>query len=223
MRLDQGVLDKLDGWRGRQYDMPSRAEAMRRLLEAGLSASAPKKRMRFSDGEKLILWMLGDLYKALKIKGEIDSSFVTSALAGGHHWALEWQYGSIFPDHEDDAQTVSEVVDILDMWSFIETAYGKLSNADKEHLKAEAEPFGDAVEFVGFDGNNESDHLSVARFLIEEMDRFATFKGRGLNSHSHSLARHRRMLAVFGPMRRNLIGAGLVRSQLIEILKAGAR
>lgn len=219
MRLDQGVLDKVDAWRGRQDDLPSRAEAMRRLMETGLGASDPG-RLRFSDGDKLILWMLSDLHKALKVKGEIDADFVTSALVGGHYWALRWQYGGIFPEHEDDDRSVNEVVDILDMWSFMESAYAKLSDADKDRLKVEAEPFGNCVVFSGFDGNNEVEHLSIAKFLIEKMDRFSSFKGRGLNSHSHSLTKYRRMLAVFGPMRRNLIGVELNVSQLTEILKA---
>jgi len=31
MRLDQGTLDQMDKWRSSQSDLPSRAEAVRRL------------------------------------------------------------------------------------------------------------------------------------------------------------------------------------------------
>ena len=51
MRLDPGTLEKVDGWRSRQGDLPSRAEAVRRLMETGLTAEE-RKPLKFSDGEK---------------------------------------------------------------------------------------------------------------------------------------------------------------------------
>lgn len=37
MRLDQRDLDRLDAWRAKQPDLPSRAEAVRRLVDVGLA------------------------------------------------------------------------------------------------------------------------------------------------------------------------------------------
>ena len=37
LRLDPGILEDVDAWRGRQADVPSRAEAVRRLIDAGLA------------------------------------------------------------------------------------------------------------------------------------------------------------------------------------------
>jgi uncharacterized protein len=48
------------------------------------------------------------------------------------------------------------------------------------------------VLFPGFDGNNE--HVSVAKFYIDQMERFVHFKGRNLNAHMMTLGRHRQML-----------------------------
>ena len=36
MRLDVEMLDQIDEWRRKQGDIPSRAEAIRRLVELGL-------------------------------------------------------------------------------------------------------------------------------------------------------------------------------------------
>jgi len=39
-------------------------------------------------------------------------------------------------------------------------------------IRIEAELFGEHVVFTGFDGNNEGEYMSIARFLINELDRF---------------------------------------------------
>ena len=42
MRLDGDILTRIDQWRSQQSDLPARAEAMRRLVETGLSRSSPE-------------------------------------------------------------------------------------------------------------------------------------------------------------------------------------
>lgn len=223
MRLDQDMIDQIDRWRSDQNDVPSRAEAARRLIEAGLEQQA-EKRVHVSDGEKLILTMMHDLYRRLDIKdGEIDPSFVLSAISGGHNWALDWTYQGLFHRHEDSRQEVREVVDILDMWSFLEGGYAKLGDADKARIASEAGTWGKHVSFLGFDGNNESTHRSIALFLVRDMDRFSDFKGRELNSHMPLLDAYRSMLRVFLPMRATLTGGGLSVAQIIAVLKARER
>jgi uncharacterized protein YfbU (UPF0304 family) len=220
MRVDEEILDRVDQWRNKQSEQLSRAEAMRRLLELGLGRSSARV-VKFSDGEKLLAMMLGDIYRHLKIGGgEIDPNFVSDVIVGGHYWAPTWDMSGLFHSHEDDPRDVSFVVDVLDMWDFIESGYEKLEKKDKDRIEKEAEPFGKYVEFTGFDGNNEATHIGIARFLIEKMNRFTAFKGRELNSHMPTLATYRRMLSVFEPMRNGLIGHGLNATQIIAILKA---
>jgi hypothetical protein len=43
MRFPEGFLRKLDEWRGKQDDLPSRAEAIRRLVEYALSVPAAQR------------------------------------------------------------------------------------------------------------------------------------------------------------------------------------
>lgn len=219
MRLGPSVLEGLDSWRAKQDDLPSRAEAVRRLVEAGLGNSA-RKQLTLGDGEKLIVMMLCQLFKHLEIKSEIDPEFVEQVIYGGHYWGLSWEYSGLFHSHEDAPSVVSDVVDILDMWSFLERGFRALSKKDKDRVAAEAEPFGDHVVFAGFDGNNEGEHIGVARFLINKLDRFTEFKGRDLNAHTHTLDAHRRMLSVFEPIRINLTGRDLNAAEIIQILQA---
>ena len=74
----------VDKWRGKQEDVPSRAEAIRRLIRLGINRDArgdSRETISFSDGEKFLLIMLRDLYEHLKItNGEIDPNFVAETL-----------------------------------------------------------------------------------------------------------------------------------------------
>ncbi len=222
MRLNSRTLEKVDAWRARQTDLPSRAEAIRRLMESGLSEMESKS-LKFSDGEKLITLMLCELYKRHKIDGKIDPLFVEEALLGGHYWGLEWQFPGIFHGDEDNKATVDEVVGILDMWSFLEESYARLSKKDKDSVQKKAGHFGRQVVFPGFDGNKETEHLHIAKFLINKLDRFTQFKGRELNSHVPLIHVYRRMVQAFESMRPalNLGGRNWLNSGIItEILNA---
>jgi uncharacterized protein YfbU (UPF0304 family) len=221
MRLDEETLGRIDKWRAKENDVPSRAEAIRRLIEGGLErAQDGNQNVRFTDGEKLIAMMMRDVYKHLKIRGEVDPEFVGDVMFGGHYWAPRWNMHGVFHEYEDDPRDVRFVVDVLDMWTFIEHAYGKLSAKEKRVVEKEAEPFGKNPRFIGFDGNNESAHLGISQFLIHKMNRFSKFKDRELNSHSPVIDAYRRMLNVFEPMRKRLDGIELSVDQLAAILKA---
>src|SRR5438046_5400629 len=91
MRLDEELLAQVDRWRAKRGDVPSRSEAMRRLVEIGLGSEVTSASVKFSDGEKLILLMLGDLYKHLKVDGESDPEFIAKVILGGHFWAPKWE------------------------------------------------------------------------------------------------------------------------------------
>ncbi len=222
MRLSTSVLTDVDAWRTRRGDLPSRAEAIRRLIDAGLAATSPsEKEVRLTDGEKLILLTQRDLFRQLKLKDqEVDLDFIAEAILGGHSWGLKWQFSGVFHDHEDREEIVSEVCDILDMWSDLESGYEKLSKKDKSRVAAECAPLGNDVRFRGFDGNNEGGHIRIARFLMEQLDRFTEFKDRELNAQMPTIAAHRRMLVVFKPLRGKLTGRELGATEIIKIINA---
>ena len=217
MRLDQGILEEIDEWRGNQSGLLTRSEAIRQLVQAALSAEKDKP-IQLTDGEKLILFMLSDLSKHQKVKGGIDPEFVEDVIGGGHYWGLGWKYTGVFHDHVDRKADVSEVVNVLEMWSFLERSHAGLSAENKSKVEAAVHPFGKSVRFPGFDGNNETDLIGIARFLIEKLERFADFEDRDLNSHMPVIESYRRMLAIFEPLRVKLTGRNLNADEIISVL-----
>lgn len=177
--------------------------------------------MKFSDGEKLILIMLSEIYEETGTKGEIDPKLVKSAIITSNEWGLKWKYPGI-PFEAETPPVVSTVSNYLDMWWLIEEGYAKVTEKEKIRIAVEAEPFGTDVIFRGFDGNNETEYMNVAHFLINELDRFSTFKDRDLNSHAPAVEVLERMYSVFVPMKKAISGRGLSADQIIELLKAKA-
>lgn len=222
MRIDSELLDRLDNWRGQEDDTPSRAEAVRRLLESGMAYDNKGKSPKLSDGEKLIALMVADLIKGLGVKSETRPDFIQNVIYGGHYWALNWEMSGVFHGHADQRNRVRFVVDVLDMWTFLEVGFEALSDSDKERLAIECEPFGKVVRFPGFDGNEESEHFSIAHFLINDLGRFSRFRedSRSLNSHSSTLEKYGKMFRVFEPIRAKLIGRHMNVEEMVEVINA---
>lgn len=175
--------------------------------------------MKLSDGEKLILMMLSKMSEKHNPDADTDLKFIEEAIISNNTWGIPWKYSGIPFEDNKTPEDVKEVVNILEMWHFIEASYAALSDDDKSRLEKEAEPFGKNPKFRGFDGNNEP-QIGIAQFLIEQLDRFGSFKDRDLNSHMPSIDTYRRMYSAFKPMRQELAGELLTANQLIEILKA---
>ncbi|UCQ12812.1 YfbU family protein [Edwardsiella tarda] len=174
--------------------------------------------MQIKDSEKLILLMLCDLYDKNGVEGDMDHNFIREAIFEQQTWAIPWKFSGIPFEEQDTPPEVKHVLDILHMWSAIEYSYAKLSEEDKAMLQHDAAPFGDNPRFSGFDGNNESELLLTAEFIINKLDRFQEFKGRHLNSHSQKVDCYDRMLKVFNKAFENYIGQVLSREQLTTIL-----
>jgi len=215
MRLDSTMMNRIDQWSA-ENGGTSRAEAARLLILHGLDRSS-RYGVQLSDGEKLIVAMLADLEKPRDHR-EIDSAQVMEAIYGGHYWSLKWELTGLFHDHIDDPGAVSLVVDTLDMWCFIEEAVENFSPAERKRIEKEAGPLGKDPRFQGFDGNYEGTYLGIAHHLVEKMDRFQRFKGRGLNSHCPMISRYARMARLFQPIRANLGMRQLIRLTADEVI-----
>lgn len=145
--------------------------------------------MKFSDGEKLIAYMLADLMKSLKVDSEIDLDLVQDAVAGDDLWALKWKYSSIFHSDGPSDEIVEETAQIMSMCRVLENSIAALSPEELAQIDEN-----DRTVFEGFDGNHEP-HFGVATTLITKLDRFSEWKDRYLNSHSYTLDRYREMKA----------------------------
>jgi len=227
MRLDPDTVERVDEWRARQDDIPSRSEAIRRLIRGGLESHTTEG-FRLNNTEKLMTWMLSEILKNQinERKNKDDKKhdlksvdLIQEAIFGGHFWALSWELSGVIHDHVDDPKAVRAVVDILDTWAFIERAYADFSDTEKQRIAAEVGLRGKNPRFLGFDGNNETEHVGIARFLVEKLGRFESFKERDFNSHMPTVQRYRKMAAAFEPMRASLIGRELSPDQVIQLLK----
>jgi len=174
--------------------------------------------MKITDGEKLILLMLSELYDKLGVNSEVEPGFIQSAILSDNMWGIPWKYVGIF-EKQDTPETVKEVLDILKMWGSIERSYENLSGDEKSFVEKGAAPFGKNPSFPGFDGNNESNYMSVASFIVDDLDKFKEFKGRDFNSHCLSIDSYNRMLSIFKPMLESLNYQSLSAQNLIDILK----
>ncbi|MFY2007000.1 YfbU family protein [Achromobacter xylosoxidans] len=218
LRLDEELVERIDIWISETGQASSRSDAVRQLVDIGLGTMTGKS-IHLTDGDKLNFMMLRDIMKHLKIKGaETDVDFVAETIYGGHYWAPTWEMQGLFHTHTDRPADVSLVVDTLDMWDFIESSIEKLTPEETERLKVANHGY--LPEFAGFDGNNETSLMSIARFIVEKMDRFSRFKKRDFNSHAPTAARYSRMSKAFQPIRATLgFGRDLGVDQIIELLK----
>ena len=217
IRIDPELSESIDDWIVRQQSPVSKSQAVRRLITDGLNNGDDAKRpVEISDGERIIIQMLFDSEKDPS-RREIERKPLMEAIYGGHFWALEWEMGGLLHRHRDDPKLVKYVVDVMDMWSFIEEAWDDYSETEKDEVRrADSVYFKDPV-FMGFDGNNESSQIRIARHLVDEMGRFQRFKGRDLNSHSHTGVRYSAMLSKFLQARPKLVGRRLSLSEIVEI------
>jgi uncharacterized protein YfbU (UPF0304 family) len=172
--------------------------------------------MKLSDGEKLILIMLADMYKHLKIKGgEFDPDFIVSTIVRDHLWGFSLAHPGIPFEHEETPREVKETLDVLDMWRMLELDYKGLPTADKKKVQAATEP----VKFIGFDANDEKEHHGIALYLVNQLKTHEHFKNRDLNSHIPSIDGYRRMLRVFKSLVDRYAGS-LSADEIIQIMNA---
>ena len=174
--------------------------------------------MKITDGEKLIILMLSEIYENLEIKGEVEPEFIKSAIFRDHIWSIPWRYSGIPFENQEPPPVVDHVIDILSMWDFIEYSYEELPNEEKERLNEDANLRGASPVFRGFDGNNETKYMSVASFLVNDLDRFERFRGRSMNSHMPSLEIYWRMFSAYDLVRDRLFAEPIPRSDLADIL-----
>ena len=73
--------------------------------------------MNLSDGEKLIITMLCDIYKSLNVKGDVDPELVRSSILSE---SRKWRADKIANDDGSSNRLAVEVSQILEMWSAIE-------------------------------------------------------------------------------------------------------
>ena len=153
--------------------------------------------MAFTTGEKLMIAMLCDLAKAPKDR-ELDFDFIWDSVSNDDAWALDWRYSGL-QLNENTPPEVRGVADLLDMWDVLERSFEALPPPEQKRVTSEPAVLG-SVKFVGFDGNNETRLMHIARVFTGKLDRWVRFKDRDLNSHAPSIDAYERMRNVYKPI-----------------------
>lgn len=175
--------------------------------------------IKLSQGEKLILLMLCDIQKHLKMKGDLDHVLIEEAILSGNLWGLNIGLPGIFHGYETSEAVVDETARILQMWERLEQSYNALTKEGKDQLADKPGMFGKTLAFLGFDGNNESEYLNAMGFYVDHLDRFQHFKGRAnLNAHMPTLEMHRRMLRVFNPILDRVLNQDFTPEQIAQVI-----
>ncbi|RYZ72704.1 MAG: hypothetical protein EOP09_02835 [Proteobacteria bacterium] len=176
--------------------------------------------MRPTATEKLILQMLCDVHKHLEIDDSYDADLISKAIASEDYWVLNWAYEIRDPGDETPAH-VKLVVDALDMYSFLRDSFDEIGPEGRQVVEAAVQNAAAKIEFPGFDGNNETEYRTAARFLVDDLQRFQTMKEvADRNSHSPQAPVYARMFEIFDPIRTTLVGHLLSPEEIIEVLQA---
>lgn len=175
--------------------------------------------MKFTDEQRLIVLMLADIQKALNIRGEFDPAFISKVTAYKEEFAIPFQHGMLFED-QDLPESFRFVINVLDMWSFIERTYDGFDAVQRQELIDQVGVWGEDPKFSGFDGNGETELMSHCRLLVEDLRRFTEFEGRDFNSHFPAEDRYRVMLGAFEPIRRQLADRRMGLSDLVAVFSA---
>lgn len=173
--------------------------------------------------ERMQLSMLAAQHKMLGIEDGIDPGFLDVVIGSSNEWALVWEYPGYFTDADFEIpERVKFVSDILDAYAFLQSGYEKLNPEQRQELAGRLpEHTSLPPVFPGFDGNNESEYLGVARLFINHMNRFTFVDVRDdLNSHHPTLDRYREVIRKFEEIRPNLDGPRtLMLDEMVRILE----
>ncbi|WP_414553711.1 YfbU family protein [Stenotrophomonas forensis] len=178
--------------------------------------------MKFTDEQRLIVMMLADIQKALNVRGDLDADFISKAAAWKNEFSIGWHHGSYFDD-TDTPPDFRFVLDVLDMFSFLEPANDSLTPSERQDLDSRVGWNTAGPLFTGFDGNNESELRSYVVVAIDDLGFYPELK-RGkfdsFNSHSQREDRYRAMLNVFKPIRAQLLDRKLTIDELAAVISA---
>jgi len=75
--------------------------------------------MKLSDGEKLILLMLSEVFQKLRVEGSVDPGLVKNAISHDQSWVLKREYDRVLGSGKNN-DSANQVIDILNMWTITE-------------------------------------------------------------------------------------------------------
>ncbi|MBH2019891.1 MAG: hypothetical protein I8H91_10150 [Burkholderiales bacterium] len=219
MRLDERTAYAIDAWRDANMAGTSRAHAVRVLIERGLSSTV-SSHLRFSDGEKTLMALMGNLFRHLGAPVE-QINVMLNGFITGNQWVADLEMGSLYTlpsTSSDEAELVQFALKTLEMWDVFERAYEGFTDEQRAVVLADTEgevalrevgkqPESREVKFSGFDATSEPDLVRITKFLVNDTPRFQRFKERNLVSNQENTYRYNAdKLEFYDRLRPSLIG-----------------
>lgn len=142
---------------------------------------------KLTRAERLILFNQYEILERLDPKREKRYSAAKEALSSGYELAYPW-YMSHITDAPMSSESCREVLYILSMFDAVQVAL--------RHGTSLSEKEAEALRFIGFDGNDETEQMAFAIFLTEDENKFPSLEtgSDGMNSHCPTMLRYRAML-----------------------------
>ncbi len=139
-----------------------------------------KNQLSITDAERLILAnqykILAQLDRQNDGHEHEDYERLSKALMHGHSWLYQSYFDQVLADNLSD-ETEDYVVEVLALFSILKDSYTNLPQEEMCLIDPRN------INFIGFDGNNESDLLSFARALRENGRFTEILKDGCQNSH----------------------------------------
>lgn len=164
-----------------------------------------KMKLNLTDAERLIL---ANQYQILaKLEEDDFYKNLSDNLREGHAWLYNQALAMMLSDQlsDDDADYV---VTVLSIYDTIKSSYDEL--ADKSGIATHA------VEFPGFDGNNEGELLAFSVALRKDRRFEDLIPERGKNSHMDTSHRYKRLIEKYKEMGEPIYP--LNKDQILELV-----
>jgi uncharacterized protein YfbU (UPF0304 family) len=172
--------------------------------------------MKFTDEQRLIVYMLSGVQQALKVQNELDPEFIQRVTARGDEWAILEKYPWLDQDGGDAPEFVVETRAILQAFRVVYRSLENLSEADLGRVQSGTGRH--VLVFDGFDGNNEADHYGAADLITKDAGRWPEFASLAVNSHHPTLHRYRVILDAVSEYQSANPGGLLSADQLIGVV-----
>lgn len=215
--LDAALAERVRAWSAREGRVGGLEAAVATLLDAALTGR-PTAAPQVSDGERLLLRMLGEVHAKLEAEGAEARARMMRALENGHLWALEDQPALSAPARR--RQDVEEVRRTLTMYRAIANTVSGLPPKDRDKLAALLE--GKQARFAGYDPAAEADFLAIAEHLIQEQELFVEQAGVSLAAGAPMRGAYVPMLRRWDEIAKDRALGRLSVVQLADLLQSGS-
>lgn len=145
--------------------------------------------MELTEKERLILYNQYEILKKLnpddKDSYEIDQEILING--------FKFNYSDLVSGFmKEIGEDVSEfVINVLQMYRVLNNSYDKLKKEDKGKINLYD------ISFKGFDGNEETDYYTYAKFYINKLERYGELKESEhfeMNSHRNMINNYKNMV-----------------------------